>query len=186
MQVRHVALARLENKCRVIAINDAIFVAWWADWLHGCDYKWWNWHRSSALKFTGIKTTLTDSVPDAWDVHLLKTAKADKEGRTGGFPAEADTVAGGGNGAFQCIQLAAKAGAKRILLLGVDMKFGEDKQSHWFGDHPDRIKSDYEGTMLCHFPSLVEPLAQRNVEVINCSPDSALKIFPAGDIKALL
>lgn len=40
-QVRRVAIAKLKDRCRVIAVNDAIFIAWWADWLHAYDSRWW-------------------------------------------------------------------------------------------------------------------------------------------------
>ena len=178
-QVRHVALARLEERCRVIAVNDAIFVAWWADWLHACDFKWWNWHRATVTKFAGFKTTLTETVPKEWSVRLLRTAPIDREtGDTVGFPDEPDMVAGGGNGANQAIQIAVKAGAKRVILLGVDMKTGAGDKSHYFGDHEDGMRSDYKGTMLPYFETLIGPLKNRGVEIVNCSPGSALTCFP--------
>ncbi len=183
-QIHHVARARLDGRCKAIAVNDAIFVAWWADWLHGCDIKWWQWHRESAVKFPGIKTTLTESVPAAW-AHLLGNASHGDEHR-GGYMDQPDVVHAGGNGGFQAIQCAMKAGATRILLLGFDMKRSASNAGHWFGEHPDSMPSDYAATMLPWFDSLLEPARQRGIEIINCTPDSAIQCFPKARIQDIL
>jgi hypothetical protein len=175
-QVRLVALAKLNEKCRVIAVNDAVYVAWWADWLHACDYKWWAWYRETAPKFPGIRTTCTESVPEAW-ADYIKVIPPAQDGSRGGFASAPDTVAGGGNGGYQAIQLAVKAGSPRVLLLGLDMKLNAEGGSHYHGDHPDKIRSDYANTMLPNFPSLAEDLERRQVEVLNCASGSALTCF---------
>lgn len=184
-QLRVVALAQLVEKCRVIVVNDAVFVAWWADWLHACDYKWWLWYRETATKFPGIRTTCTETVPEAW-ARYLKVIPPERDGARGGFALAADTVAGGGNGGYQAIQLAVKAGGTRVLLLGLDMQPGEGGTPHYHGDHPDQIRSDYKNTMLPNFPSLAEALKKRRVEVINCAPGSALTCFPMSSIEDVL
>jgi len=188
-QNRLIARATLENKCRVIAVNDAIYGAWWADWLHGCDIKWWMWHRETVTKFPGIRTTCTETVPEAW-AKFLRVQLDKQSGYSGGFPEEPDTVAGGGNGGYQAIQIAVKAGARRVVLVGFDMHDitheDEPGRAHWFGDHPDRIRSDYSGTMLPYFPTLIEPLAERGVEIFNATPNSALKCFPWAPLPSIL
>jgi hypothetical protein len=40
--------------------------------------------------------------------------------------------------------------------------------------------------MLPKFPSLVTPLQQAGVQVFNCTPDSALKVFPFLALKEAL
>ena len=87
----------------------------------------------------------------------------------------------GANSGYQAINLAVHLGARRIILLGYDMK-PSNGRSHWFGEHPDRVDPPYS-TMLASFPSLVDPLRKRGVEVINCTPDSALDVFPKMDLK---
>jgi len=184
-QVRRVAIARLEERCRVIAVNDAIYVAWFADWLHATDNKWWTWHRLSATKFGGIKTAIADGLPAGWGVKILRNANGEG-GQMGGFSEAPDTIHPGGNGGYQAVQMAAKAGGCRIPLLGFDMRFGPADESHWHGDHPDGMRSDYVNTMLPWWPSLVEPLKARGVEVINCSPGSAIECFPRANIEDVL
>lgn len=183
-QINHLAMARLSNKCRVIAVNNSIYPCWFADWLHGCDFKWWNWHKEAALKFTGIKTTCTETTPAIW-AHYIEVAPVGDDGLRTGFAPEPHMVEGGGNGGYQAIQLAVKAGSPKVLLLGFDMRISDD-QAHWFGDHPDRIRSNYEGTMLPNFPGLAVALKERGVECINCSPGSALTDFPMARMEDVL
>jgi len=187
-QNRWIAQARLTNQCRVIAVNDAVFGAWWADWLHACDSKWWMWHRETAVKFPGIKTTCTETVPIQW-AEWVRSQVDPVTGNTGGFAERADEVAGGGNGGYQAIQLAVKAGGKRVVLVGFDMHDitheNDESDAHWFGDHPDRIRSNYSGSMLHYFPTLLDPLAERGVEVLNATPGSAITCFPTTDLEAL-
>jgi len=185
-QIHTVARARLANRCRVIAVNDAVFPAWWGDWLHGCDFKWWDWHKETALKFPGIRTTCTETVPIAW-AHYLQVAKPNsKTGRRTGMPKRPYMVAGGGNGGYQAIQCAVKAGGAKVLLLGFDMGFSPSGESHFFGDHPDRMRSDYVETMLPNFPGLAKVLNELGVEVINCSPQTQLDVFPTARLEDVI
>ncbi len=184
-QLHLVARARLAERCHVIVVNDAVFVAWWADWLHACDYKWWAWHRDTAPKFPGIRTTCIETVPESW-ARYLKVIIPNTEGDRGGFAEDPDTVAGGGNGGYQAIQLAVKAGGHKVLLLGLDMKLADDGNPHYHGDHPDQTRSDYKNTMLPHFPGLAKDPKRLNVEVLNCSPGSAIDCFPRVPIEEAL
>ncbi len=49
-----------------------------------------------------------------------------------------------------------------------------------------RNVGDYANDMLPNFPTLIEPLKARGVEVVNCTPGSALTCFPMGKIEDLL
>jgi hypothetical protein len=175
-QIRHVALAKLEGRCRVIAINDAVFAAWFSDHLHACDGKWFCWHIQRIQHFTGIKTTLDETVLNGWNVGLLKNTGED------GFDPDPGCVRSGNNGGYQGIHIAMHAGAKRILLLGFDMQGG-----HFFGAHSDERKlCDHATVMIPHFPTLIPAAAERGIEILNCTPGSALTCFPMADIEGAL
>ncbi len=186
IQLHVLARSRLARRCRVIVVNDAVFLAWWADWLHACDHKWWQWHRETAPKFPGIRTTCSEQVLESWAHFLIPEPGNKDDGFRGGFAEAQDTVATGGNGGYQSIQIAAKAGATKIILLGLDMQAPASGEPHYHGDHPDRIRSDYANTMLPYFSSLAEALEHRDVEVINCSPGSAIDCFERGKIEDIL
>ena len=165
--VRHVALSRLNDKCRVIVVNDAVYLAWWADWLHSGDYKWWAAHVDRVQHFRGIKTTI-DGVPPGWARCLVNTGLS-------GFDPDPECCRNGNNSGYQAIHCAINAGAAKIVLLGFDM-LGR----HWFGGHPTEPIPDYSAAMVPHFEGLLPALAERKTDIVNCAHGSMLKCFRFG------
>lgn len=163
---------------RVIAINDAYRLAPWADALYACDAKWWNWHNG-VPSYTGPKYSITASAPVTWpDVQVLEN--------TGQFGLElAPTgLRTGLNSGYQAINLAVHLGAGRILLLGYDMSC-DGTQSHWFGEHPDCQPSPFP-QMREAFATLLEPLSELGITVVNCSRRTALTAFPCASLESEL
>ncbi len=181
-QVRQVAMARLEPRCRVIAVNDAIYAAWWADLLYAADYGWWNVHRTTATKFKGIKVSCCETVPAQWGVKWLIC-----DPNSEGLSPKPSQTHGGGNGGYQACNIAYHLGAARILLLGFDMHDGGGKV-HWHGRHEDLNNPDAVnyGSWLAAYPALARDLKAKGVEVINCSPGSALDCFPKARLEEVL
>ena len=176
-QIHSIAKARLDlgSKTRVIAINDAIFLAWWADWLHACDGKWWRWYVQHVEGFKGIRTTLAEDIPEGW-AHRLKNTGKD------GFDPDPSCVRTGHNGGYQAMHSAIHAGAREIVLVGIDM----DKSTHWFGKHPNDIELDRAALMLPKFEGLIPELTARGIKVWNASPISTIQHWPKVDIDAIL
>ncbi len=148
-----------------IAVNTTFRLAPWAEWLHGADAAWWK-HTPGALTFAGIRT----SMEEVQGVHLIARA-----GRVG-CGDEKDSIYTLGNSGAQAIQLAVKAGAARVLLLGMDMSGG-----HWHGEHSAPLRSthpDIYAVWRDWMGTLAAGLEQRGIEVLNCSPDSALTCWP--------
>lgn len=173
-QIHAVARARLDlgSNVGVIAVNDAVFVAWWADWLHACDYRWWKWHVQRVQWFQGIKTTLDPQVPEQWANRLNNTGKE-------GFDEDPANVKTGGNGGYQAAHCAIHAGAREIILLGIDM----DMKGHWFGGHPTHLSVNRPRTMLKCWEGLVPVLKQRRIRMFNASPASRIECWPKIDIE---
>ncbi len=162
------------------------------DVLYAPDWKWLNhWSQPGAdqrrrqawekhpIRYCGMADTAEEF--DGW-MHLPGENYAGK-----GFCFELDTngrapteIYTGGNAGFTMINLAVLMGAKRVLLLGYDMRKVNGAR-HWFGHHPKNttldVDSPYEGFLL-HYPFTVPQLAARGIEVINCTPDSALTVYP--------
>ena len=106
------------------------------------------------------------------DIRCLRNTGRD------GLETTSDGVRTGRNGGYQAINLAVHLGVRRIILLGYDMRH-IDGRSHWHGGHPMPSKeSTYRNAMLPCFATLVAPLAERGIEVVNCTPGSALTAFP--------
>jgi hypothetical protein len=162
----------------VIVVNDAYRLAPWADILYACDAKWWSWKvNRSAWAFPGLKYSIqAESKRWCKDVHVLQMTGND------GLELQPTGLRTGRNSGYQAINLAVHLGARRILLLGYDMGLGPKNEPHfqtpeWNGQHPESHHSPYV-IFKRKFETIVEPLKQAGVEVINCSRRSALTAFP--------
>lgn len=167
------------GKAPVIAINDAYRLAGWCTWLHACDSKWWRWHASQgALDIDCIRTTIDPLVPPAW-AHLLQNTG------TYGFDPRPWCLCTGNSSGYQGVCIAMHGGATRIVLLGFDYAPDDDGKEHWFGAHPETYPVDY-AAMRDSFELLAPSIEERSIEVVNCTPGSALETFPMADIREVL
>jgi hypothetical protein len=159
----------------MIVVNDAYRLAPWADHLHACDIQWWRWHHEEACQFAGVKTALEDPAAEYPGVNLLNNTGVE------GYDERAWCCRTGCNGGYQAVHIAMHYGAKRILLLGMDHRVVGDK-SHFFGDHPNNVRSEYAPWHF-RWMTLLDPLEERGIEIINCTPGSALTVFPRGQLE---
>lgn len=96
-----------------------------------------------------------------------------------------------GNSGAQAINLAYLWGARRMILVGFDMRSGEvdgkKDQMHWFGDHPKPLQnpSAFDQFITGMGPMAVD-LRQRDVEVINTSAKSAIPYWPKRTLEQAL
>lgn len=144
--------------------------------LYAADASWWHENRE-ALAFPGLKVSAQD-VPSA-AVLTLRMTGAD------GYDPDPECLRTGGNSGYASVHIAAQAGAKRILLLGFDMR----ASGHWHGEHPKPLRRTPQPTYerwIARFEGLAVELAQRGVDVINCTPGSALQCFRALPLAAAL
>lgn len=174
-----------QGKARVIAINDNYRLAPWADILYACDEKWWKWNPE-ALDFKGEKWTQDKS----WNENERKRHEErgvnfiQSEARPG-LSTKKDVIYQGSNSGIQAINLAYLMGARKIILIGYDMKLGEKDKAHWFGDHPDKIKSNYNAWFF-FYKVIADQLSELGLEIINSTIDSALTCFPKKELKEAL
>jgi hypothetical protein len=161
---------------RAIAVNNTHELAPWADMLYAADEAWWKRHREKALAFEGLKVTCTEnSLPN-----VLRL----REGARDGFDPDPGVVCTGGNSGYQAIHVAVHAGCKRILLCGFDMR-----GTHWHDPHQSPLRDHGDGIYakwIEKFKTLVAPLAERGVDVINCTPGSALRVWPSRQLEEAL
>lgn len=150
----------------------------WADVLYAADRLWWKMNEAAAVAFPGLKVTIEDASPlrryfrhEA--VHVLQNSG------TSGYEDRPTHMRTGRNSGYQAVHLAAKFGATRILLCGFDMQEGANGRAHWFGDHQYRpqFASPYH-LFMREFERGAPEFAKRGIEIINCTPGSALKCFP--------
>lgn len=171
-----VAEAVRQAGIRTIAISDAFRLAPWADILWSCDAKWWLQHAQDALKFSGRKATLDGSCPFP-QVYQLQN------GGQVGYDERPTHLRTGGNSGHQAVHLAAHLGAARIILCGFDMRI-VNGQRHFFGDHPKPLdKNSPYPEFISDFEFLAEALKDRGVQVVNTTPNSALRCFPSASLE---
>lgn len=167
------------GRARVIAIKEAARLAPWADAFYCGDGPWMVKHRDEVLAFPGP----VHAVAQEPERHRLEPVLAFRPDlriyRNDGKEGLCEDPAGlrtGCNSGYQAINIAFHMLARRIVLLGYDLK-GAAGRMHWFHrafEHPE----DRYRAWAPLFRTIVAPLARHGVQVINATPGSALDAFP--------
>lgn len=171
---------------RVITVNDAWRIRPTAAVMYFCDGSWWQdqvkrnpksldgsrYFTDTIYRNLWVKGDVAGEFADHPQVHTLKLS-----GQRG-FDPDPSALRHGSNSGYQAIHLAVHLGAKRIILLGFDMHVRPDA-THW---HQEERVANFAQvlklSMLPHFDTLVRPLAERGIEVLNATPGSALECWP--------
>jgi hypothetical protein len=167
------------GRAPVIAVNDAYRLAPWADVLYACDAKWWAAH-DGVMAFGGEKYGLQHQA-NHWGVTVLQQTGHE------GIETAPSGVRTGRNSTYQAMNVAVHLGARRILLLGCDMAQWPGQPTHFFGEHPRKLKVAPPFALFHqYFDSMVEPLRALGVAVVNCSRRTALTSFPCQPLREAL
>ena len=150
-------LEYVRGKCRVLLISNAYTLAPWADVLVSHDSNWWNRNRA-AFKFSGKKYSRFE-FPNV------------KKFNPPGFPR-------GCNSGLMGILVARSLGAKKIILLGFDMH-----GTHYFGKHPQGLKNTTPERFGVHIRQFTK---FPDCEIINCTPNSSLKVYLKAELRETL
>lgn len=169
--------AAVTSKAKVIAINTTFRMLPEADALYACDYLWLKIHKAQFMPaFNGRVWTQDRAAAEQFNLKYVRHAARDGLGR-------GNTLHVGGNSGHGAINLAYLFGARRILLIGYDMREIGGKK-HWHPDHPAPcVQKQQFGEWIHKFRKLAEDLKAAQCEVINCTPKSALQCFPMGDME---
>lgn len=163
---------------RVIAINTTFRRAPWADALYACDASWWRIYRDEVgAGFMGERWT-QDIQARELGVRHVESQRAPGLGRRHGV------IHQGGNSGYQAINIAFQAGARRIVLLGFDMH-----GTHWHGKYSNGLPNTQPWLFkewIKNFDVLARDLETEGVEVVNCSPGSALHAFRTSPLEDAL
>lgn len=170
-----------DKDARLLVINNNYLLALWADCHYFCDPKWYHWHKDDLEwdQFKGIRVTM-QSVSEILPFHTVCNA-----GETG-LCKEKDGLATGRNSGYQAVNLAYHFGVKRIILIGYDTKPGPNGEVHWFGQHPVELAISEIHKWKSYWDSIADDLDKENIEVINCTLDTALDCFQKADIRDIL
>lgn len=168
----------------VIGINNAYQIGNWIDFIFFGDCTWYHRHRKRLAQFPGIKVTCCRHLKGKEDdperiKYLAKTNV--------GIAKDNTKVGWNKNSGSAAISLAAHLGVKQIILLGFDMSLSSIGISHWFGSHKNKnipippFKRHLQG-----FPQIQADAQNRGIEILNASPESAIKVFRKVQLKDIL
>ena len=176
------------------ACNNGYQLAHDASLLYGCNYRWWQHYWPSVRFLKCEKWTVNRSAANEFGLNWI--AETNKPG----LSTDPNIIHHGHGSGYSLVSMAYRNGADRIVLLGYDLKYAGDYdgKQQIIGSTPRHFFDEYPAAMQ-HWPSvsvkggvhveLVELYRsireQGLIEIINCTPDSAIDCFERIAIDAL-
>jgi len=165
----------------VLGCNNAFELGPWVDVTYFGDKPWWFWNQDKLLKYSGLIVTSND---DEFFEANPRIKVMRREMRFG-ISKNPSRVCWNKNTGGSSINLAVHFGAKRIVLLGFDMKVSDNgRAGNWGHNWHDNHKPHkghkptiYQKNMLPHFVPIKKVLDELGIECINANMGSALEIF---------
>jgi len=175
----------------VIGVNMAYHIGNWIDVVIFGDNGFFLREQVELARFPGIKVSCAPAArSESWVKFLERDLTHPK-----GISHNPRKVSWGGNTGAAAINLAAHTGAKRIMLLGFDMKLNSNNNQHWHDLYKKGpvLKQDQRRLRklpfdrhLSTFPVIAEDAKRMKIEIINVCPDSEIPFFPKMTLKELL
>jgi hypothetical protein len=200
-QVEFVHNAQQSGKCKVITVNNAYQLAPWTNAHISCNDDWWQyyWPRDQVLRdMPAHKYTWYPQLAAEYKIRYIKAIVKD------GLSTDPSVIHINHGSGPMGINLAVHYGFRRLLLIGHDMKFAKDyngraKQSgsdprHFFGEYPKELqhwpsvkvglsKPGVIDGLIEAYDKMVPQLPSLGMEIINCTPGTALTSFPVSTLE---
>lgn len=169
----------------VLGVNNAVYLPF-ADVLFFGDAKWYWWNVKAVREFSGPKYTLNKGPEHGWPsvenepgLTLLKLKQYKHMYMKG-----PEGIGWNKSSGAAAINVAVHLGAKRIVLLGYDMR--NNGRKNWMPHEWEHTKQNpYEG-MSQGFQFIKKSAIKYGIEILNATPGTALKIFPRIKLNKLL
>lgn len=189
-QINTAKAAHWAGEIQAMGVNDAYRIAPWIDTLYAADPPWWD-HHIKAVRETYIPVLMTQDEEAArrWGLRWVPGPSGERTRRSHrGLSMDPSFIHYGSHSGFQALNIAVLRGAKRIALLGYDMKQPEGKPAHWFGEHegPGLIRQRDWTPWIENYDHAAPQLAALGVQVFNCSADTAITAFPRETLSRVL
>lgn len=166
---------------RVLVANGGYTLIPWADVLMCTDRRWLAAHQGELAGYVGPMIVVTQprvvTQPDPRMVLLhrkfIGDAKSDPFARR-------DTLYEGYNSTTTCISTAILRGARRIILLGVDLSPGKDGRRRTYDESKDNVTQARQRYLrqVAHITAQSIWVKRKGITVLNCSPRSGLQCYP--------
>ena len=158
----------------VITVNLTFKLCPWAPVTYWTDWRFWDWYRSEISQFKGM---IFSGCPQ--DVRMGERGVRLKLSGPEGLDPDPSRLRHGNNSGYAAINLALHFGARRLVLVGYDMRQGEDGEMHWHSDHPARTKPHVFAAMIANYKTLPKALKREfpGAVIVNATEGSALDMF---------
>lgn len=174
-------LELIHNK-RVIGVNTSFMLGDWVDVCWFGDARWYEWNIVDLSEFGGLKACCCGALMDKPEVKVLK------RGKSMGIDPRPNFVSWNRSSGGSAINLAVHFGAKRIVLLGFDMKPSDNQgENNWHNLH--KVKAHYNSfpRFLEAFPHIGKDAEDLSIEIINstmCSliPEDIFSKIPLEEV----
>ncbi len=200
-QADYVRVAQRENKCRIFTINNSYQLVPETDVHISCNEDWWKfyWSRDSVLRdMPADKYTWFKYLSVEYKIKYIKAIEGD------GLSNDPQIIYINNGSGPMAVNLALHYGVKKLLLIGHDMKFAPDyngkqqkvgsKSRHYFGEYPKKLqhwpsvkiglsKPGVIDGLIEVYNKMVPSLKNTDMEIINCTPGSALPTFPMSTLE---
>jgi hypothetical protein len=188
-------MSAIHNK-HVIGINMSYKIGNWIDVMFFGDNGFFLREQKGIAEFTGLRVS---SHPQVEKYDWIKYVGRDTR-KPKGISPNPKMVSWNGNSGAAAISLAAHFGAKRIILVGFDMKLDTTGKQHWHDLYhrlenlkraiPKNQKPKPGGLPferhLMGFPEIAKDAHKMGIEILNACPDSAINDFKKISVKDLL
>jgi hypothetical protein len=169
----------LRGKHVIAVTQSGLDLARWAPVKYFGDCQFWRWNKVRYLKLEGFRVTLCSQCRDHPKMQFLKTKAAY------GISDEPDRLCSRHSG-HAAINLAYLLGTVKIVLLGFDMK-KKGSQGNYHAKYKTQTDDKvYAERFLPALRSIVEPLRDAGVEVVNASRDTAIDFWPRAPLEKIL
>lgn len=138
-----------------------------------CNIEWWDYYGAD---FPGHKWTWDKATAEKYGINYIAGRWAD------GLSTDPNYIHYHHGSGPQIVNLALHYGCKTMLLIGWDMRYSAKR--HYFGEYPaplqhwPRTGPNGELAGLIREMETIRP-ADYGIEIINCTPGSALKCYPS-------
>lgn len=158
---------------KIIGVNNAYKLGDWVDVCWFGDSRWFQWNREELKSFNGIIVTCQRRLKNM-EGHDVKSVQ---KGKQAGIERKPTKICWNGSSGGSAINLAYHFGAKRIVLIGFDMKATNGKYNY-HSDYPEKRTgvNPYKKFMI-PFPIIKKEADKLKLEILNATPNSAIKSF---------
>ena len=176
-------LSAIHHK-HIIGVNAAFYLGSWVDIAFFGDGGFYFQNRKELLEFPNMLVSCNPALSNNKKAIGVKFIRRDGRYRHG-ISFRKGSVSWNKNSGAAAINLAVHLGAKRIYLLGFDMKLGEG-DLQWWHKHYKRAQNDKKThpkklpfqNHLEGFPVIARDARRHGIEIFNISRDSAITNFP--------